>query len=160
MADQEKKVILTREGYEKLEKELNERKTTIRDEISAQIAVARGFGDLSENAEYDEARKDQSRNETKIIELENMLRNCEVVDEDEVNTETIGVGNTIEVNNLTTKTKMTVTIVGANETNPKEMKISAESPIGAALLGRKKGEVVDVQVPMGTIQLKVMKITR
>ena len=145
---------------EKLEKELNERKTTIRDEISAQIAVARGFGDLSENAEYDEARKDQSRNETKIIELENMLRNCEVVDEDEVNTETIGVGNTIEVNNLTTKTKMTVTIVGANETNPKEMKISAESPIGAALLGRKKGEVVDVQVPMGTIQLKVMKITR
>ena len=118
MADQEKKVILTREGYEKLEKELDYYISVRRNEISEQIAIARGFGDLSENAEYDEAKNEQSRIEAKIVEMENTLRNCVVVEDDEVSTDVIGVGNTVKVQNLTMKIEQTITIVGANETDP------------------------------------------
>lgn len=160
MADQEKKVILTREGYEKLEKELDYYISVRRNEISEQIAIARGFGDLSENAEYDEAKNEQSRIEAKIVEMENTLRNCVVVEDDEVSTDVIGVGNTVKVQNLTMKIKQTITIVGANETDPKNMKISSESPIGAALLGKRKGETVDVEVPAGVMKLKVLEISR
>ena len=98
---EEKKVILTREGYQKLEQELNYYISVRRNEISEQIAIARGFGDLSENAEYDEAKNEQSRIEAKIVEMENTLRNCIVVEDDEVTTETVGVGNTVKVDNLT-----------------------------------------------------------
>ena len=157
MADQEKKVILTREGYEKLEKELDYYISVRRNEISEQIAIARGFGDLSENAEYDEAKNEQSRIEAKIVEMENTLRNCVVVEDDEVSTDVIGVGNTVKVQNLTMKIEQ---IVGANETDPKNMKISSESPIGAALLGKRKGETVDVEVPAGVMKLKVLEISR
>ena len=160
MADQEKKVILTREGYEKLEKELDYYISVRRNEISEQIAIARGFGDLSENAEYDEAKNEQSRIEAKIVEMENTLRNCVVVEDDEVSTDVIGVGNTVKVQNLTMKFEPTITIVGANETDPKNMKISSESPIGAALLGKRKGETVDVEVPAGVMKLKVLEISR
>ena len=140
MADQEKKVILTREGYEKLEKELDYYISVRRNEISEQIAIARGFGDLSE--------------------MENTLRNCVVVEDDEVSTDVIGVGNTVKVQNLTMKIEQTIAIVGANETDPKNMKISSESPIGAALLGKRKGETVDVEVPAGVMKLKVLEISR
>lgn len=160
MPDQEKKVILTREGYEKLEKELDYYISVRRNEISEQIAIARGFGDLSENAEYDEAKNEQSRIEAKIVEMENTLRNCVVVEDDEVSTDVIGVGNTVKVKNLTMKIDQTITIVGANETDPKNMKISSESPIGAALLGKRKGETVDVEVPAGVMKLKVLEISR
>ena len=160
MADQEKKVILTREGSEKLEKELDYYISVRRNEISEQIAIARGFGDLSENAEYDEAKNEQSRIEAKIVEMENTLRNCVVVEDDEVSTDVIGVGNTVKVQNLTMKIEQTITIVGANETDPKNMKISSESPIGAALLGKRKGETVDVEVPAGVMKLKVLEISR
>ena len=148
---EEKKVILTREGYQKLEQELNYYISVRRNEISEQIAIARGFGDLSENAEYDEA---------KIVEMENTLRNCIVVEDDEVTTETVGVGNTVKVDNLTLKREQTITIVGANEIDPRNMKISSDSPIGGALLGKKVGQVVDVEVPGGTMQLKVLEISR
>ena len=137
MADQEKKVILTREGYEKLEKELDYYISVRRNEISEQIAIARGFGDLSENAEYDEAKNEQSRIEAKIVEMENSLRNCVVVE-----------------------VEQTITLVGANETDPKNMKISSASPIGEALLGKRKGETVDVEVPAGVMKLKVLEISR
>ena len=157
---EDKKVILTREGYEKLEQELNYYITVRRNEISEQIAIARGFGDLSENAEYDEAKNEQSRIEAKIVEMENTLRNCIVVENDEVTTETVGVGNTVKVQNLTLKMEQTITIVGANEIDPKNMKISSDSPIGGALLGKKVGQVVEVEVPGGTMQLKVMEISR
>ncbi len=160
MAEQEKKVILTREGYEKLEKDLDYYVSVRRNEISEQIAIARGFGDLSENAEYDEAKNEQSRIEAKIIEMENTLRNCIVVEDDEVDTESVGVGNTVRVKNLTLKAEQTFTIVGANETDPKHMKISSDSPIGAALLGKKVGQAVDVDVPAGVMKLKVLEITR
>ena len=157
---EEKKVILTREGYEKLEKELDYYVSVRRNEISEQIAIARGFGDLSENAEYDEAKNEQSRLEAKIVEMENTLRNCIVVEDDEVRTDVVGVGNTVKVYNETLKKEQVITIVGANETDPSKLKISSDSPIGAALLGARVGDVVNVEVPMGVMKLNVLEISR
>ena len=160
MADAEKKTVLTQEGYKKLEAELEYYTSVRRNEIADQIAVARGFGDLSENAEYDEAKNEQSRIEAKIVEMENTLRNCVVVGDDELNTETVGVGNTVKVKNLDLKKEQTFIIVGANESNPKEMKISNESPIGQGLLGAKVGHTVSIETPGGVIKMKVLEITR
>ena len=157
---EEKKVILTREGYEKLEKELDYYVSVRRNEISEQIAIARGFGDLSENAEYDEAKNEQSRIEAKIVEMENTLRNCIVVEDDEVTTDTVGVGNSVKVYNETLKMEQVITIVGANETEPAKLKISSDSPIGAALLGSKVGDTVSVEVPMGVMKMNVLEISR
>ena len=157
---EEKKVILTREGYEKLEKELDYYVSVRRNEISEQIAIARGFGDLSENAEYDEAKNEQSRLEAKIVEMENTLRNCIVVEDDEVRTDVVGVGNAVKVYNDTLKKEQVITIVGANETDPSKLKISSDSPIGAALLGARLGDVVNVDVPMGVMKLNVLEISR
>ena len=157
---EEKKVILTREGYEKLEKELNYYVSVRRNQVAEQIAIARGFGDLSENAEYDEAKNEQSRIEAKIVEMENTLRNCIVVEDDEVSTDTVGVGNSVKVFNETLKKEQIITIVGANETDPAKLKISAESPIGAALLGAKVGDLVSVDVPMGVMKMNVLEIGR
>ncbi len=157
---EEKKVILTREGYEKLEKELDYYVSVRRNEISEQIAIARGFGDLSENAEYDEAKNEQSRIEAKIVEMENTLRNCIVVEDDEVRTDVVGVGNSVKVMNDTLKKEQIITIVGANETEPAKLKISSDSPIGAALLGAKVGDSVSVEVPMGVMKMTVLEISR
>jgi transcription elongation factor GreA len=157
---EEKKVILTREGYEKLEKELDYYVSVRRNEISEQIAIARGFGDLSENAEYDEAKNEQSRIEAKIVEMENTLRNCIVVEDDEVSTDVVGVGNTVKVMNEFLKKEQVITIVGANETDPINLKISSESPIGAALLGKKVGETVSVEVPVGVMKMQILEISR
>ena len=157
---EEKKVILTREGYEKLEKELNYYVSVRRNQVAEQIAIARGFGDLSENAEYDEAKNEQSRLEAKIVEMENTLRNCIVVEDDEVSTDTVGVGNSVKVFNETLKMEQVITIVGANETEPAKLKISSDSPIGAALLGSKVGDVVSVEVPMGIMKMNVLEISR
>ena len=157
---EEKKVILTREGYEKLEKELNYYVSVRRNQVAEQIAIARGFGDLSENAEYDEAKNEQSRIEAKIVEMENTLRNCIVVEDDEVSTDTVGVGNSVKVFNETLKMEQVITIVGANETEPAKLKISSDSPIGAALLGAKVGDVVSVDVPMGVMKMNVLEIGR
>lgn len=157
---EEKKVILTREGYEKLEKELNYYVSVRRNQVAEQIAIARGFGDLSENAEYDEAKNEQSRIEAKIVEMENTLRNCIVVENDEVSTDVVGVGNAVKVFNETLKMEQVITIVGANETEPVKLKISADSPIGAALLGARVGDVVSVEVPMGVMKMNVLEISR
>ena len=156
---EEKKTILTREGYDKLVKELDELISVRRNQVAEQIAIARGFGDLSENAEYDEAKNEQSRLEAKIAEMENTLHNCIIVEDDEVDTETVGVGNAVTVNNMNLKKEQTYTIVGANETDPRNYKISSESPIGAALLGKKVGQTVIVEAPAGQIKLKVLKIS-
>jgi transcription elongation factor GreA len=156
----EKKTVLTREGYKKLENELDYYISVRRNEIAEQIALARGFGDLSENAEYDEAKNEQSRIEAKIVDMENTLRNCVVIDDDDVNTETIGVGNTVKVLNQKLKIEQVFTIVGANETNPKQLRISSESPIGATLLGKKVGQIVPVETPSGVIKMKVLEISR
>ena len=155
---EEKKTILTREGYDKLVKELDYYISVRRNQVAEQIAIARGFGDLSENAEYDEAKNEQSRLEAKIAEMEKTLHNCIIVEDDEVDTETVGVGNAVTVNNMNLKKEQTYTIVGANETDPRNYKISSESPIGAALLGKKVGQTVIVEAPAGQIKLKVLKI--
>ena len=157
---EEKKIILTREGFEKLEKDLEYYTSVRRNEIAEQIAVARGFGDLSENAEYDEAKNEQSRIEAKIVEMENALRNCIIIEDEDVSTETIGVGNIVKAKNLSRKEDQTFAIVGANETDPKAMKISIESPIGAALLGKKVGQTVTVDIPAGSMKLKIVEISR
>lgn len=156
---EEKKTILTREGYDKLVKELDYYISVRRNQVAEQIAIARGFGDLSENAEYDEAKNEQSRLEAKIAEMEKTLHNCIIVEDDEVDTETVGVGNAVTVNNMSLKKEQTYTIVGANETDPRNYKISSESPIGAALLGKKVGQTVVVDAPAGQIKLKVLKIS-
>ena len=156
---EEKKTILTREGYDKLVKELDYYISVRRNQVAEQIAIARGFGDLSENAEYDEAKNEQSRLEAKIAEMEKTLHNCIIVEDDEVDTETVGVGNAVTVNNMNLKKEQTYTIVGANETDPRNYKISSESPIGAALLGKKVGQTVVVDAPAGQIKLKVLKIS-
>lgn len=155
---EEKKTILTREGYDKLVKELDYYISVRRNQVAEQIAIARGFGDLSENAEYDEAKNEQSRLEAKIAEMENTLHNCIIVEDDEVDTETVGVGNAVTVNNMNLKKEQTYTIVGANETDPRNFKISSDSPIGAALLGKKVGQTVTVEAPAGQIKMKVLKI--
>ena len=155
-----KEFKLSAERLEELKQELNYLKTVREKEVADQIKEARSFGDLSENSEYDEAKNEQSRIEAKIVEMENTLRNCIVVEDDAVTTETVGVGNTVKVDNLTLKREQTITIVGANEIDPRNMKISSDSPIGGALLGKKVGQVVDVEVPGGTMQLKVLEISR
>ena len=157
---EEKEVILTKEGYDKLEEELNLLKTEKRTEIAERIKVALGFGDLSENSEYDEAKSAQSENENKIAELEAKLRNAKIIDEKEIDTKTVQIGNTIVLHDEEFDEDVEYTIVGSTEVNIAENKISNESPIGKALLGRKKGEVVDVDAPQGVIKFKILSIKK
>ena len=156
----EKEFLLTQEGYDNLEKELERLKTEVRAEIAERIKVALGFGDLSENSEYDEAKNEQAQVEMRIIDLENKLKNAKLIDEDEIDTKTVQVGNIVQVLDLEYDEKVEYTIVGSTEVDITENKISNESPIGRALLGKKKNEVVDVDTPGGMIQLKVLKITK
>ena len=153
---EEKEVILTQEGYKKLEEQLNYLKTEKRTEIAERIKVALGFGDLSENAEYDEAKTAQSENEIQIAELEAKIRNAKVIDEKEIDTETVQIGNVVKVHDIEFDEDILYTIVGSTEVNLAENKISNESPIGKALLGRKKGEVVNVDAPDGIIKFKIL----
>ena len=156
---EEKKTILTREGYDKLVKELDYYISVRRNQVAEQIAIARGFGDLSENAEYDEAKNEQSRLEAKIAEMENTLHNCIIVEDDEMDTETVGVGNTTNAETQTLQNKPNHLISTAHPAEPPHSKISSESPIGAALLGKKVGQTAIVEAPAGQIKLKVLKIT-
>ena len=157
---EEKEVILTQEGYNKLEEELNYLKTTKRTEIAERIKVARGFGDLSENSEYDEAKTAQSENEQQILDLEVKLRNAKVINEKEIDLETVQIGNIVKVHDVEFDEDVTYTIVGSTEVNLAENKISNESPLGKALLGAKKGQTVSVETQAGVIKYKVLGIER
>lgn len=157
---QEQEVILTQEGFNKLEEELNYLKTTKRTEIAERIKVARGFGDLSENSEYDEAKTAQSENEQKIAELETKLRNVKIIDEKEIDTKTVQIGNTVKLLDIEFDEEVEYTIVGSTEVSMAENKISNESPMGKALLGKKKDEVVKVDAPAGIIEFKILDITK
>ncbi len=157
---EEKEVILTQEGYDKLEKELNILKTEKRAEIAERIKIALGFGDLSENSEYDEAKNAQAENEVKIVELENKLRHAKIIDEKEIDTETVQIGNVVRVNDLEFNEKIDYTIVGSTEVNLAENKISNESPLGAALLGARKNQVVEVNAPAGIMKYKILSIKK
>lgn len=155
-----KEVVLTYEGLKKLEEELEYLKTVKRKEIAERIKVARGYGDLSENAEYDAAKEEQALVEGKIAELEKNLRNAKVIDEDELTEDTISVGATIKLFDLEFDEELTYRIVGSTEADPDAGKISNESPVGAALIGHKVGDVVDIEVPQGVIKFKVLEIHR
>ena len=156
----EKEVILTQEGYDKIEKELEFLRTEKRTEIAERIKVALGFGDLSENSEYDEAKTAQAENEGKIAELENKIRHARIIDEKEIDTKTVQIGNTVKLYDVEFEEEVEYTIVGSTEVNLAENKISNESPIGKALLGAKKGTTVDVQAPAGVIQYKILSIKK
>ena len=157
---EEKEVLLTKEGYEKLEQELDQLKTTKRAEIADRIKVALGFGDLSENSEYDEAKNAQAENETKIAELENKLRYAKIIDESEIDTKTVQVGNTVKLLDIEFNEEVSYTLVGSTEVDLAQNKISNESPIGSAILGAKKNQIVEVQAPAGVVQYKVLSITK
>lgn len=156
----DKEVLLTQEGYDKLEAELEYLKTEKRTEISERIKVALGFGDLSENSEYDEAKNAQAANEIKIAGLENKLRYAKIIDESEIDTKTVQVGNTVKVLDMEYNEELEYTIVGSTEVNLAENKISNESPIGAALLGAKKNQIVEAKAPAGIIKYKVLSIKK
>ena len=156
----EKKVVLTYEGLKRLEEELETLKTVKRKEVAEKIKEARGQGDLSENAEYDAAKDEQRDIEARIEELENILKNAEVVVEDEVDFDKINVGCKVKVFDVTFDEEMEFRIVGSTEANSLEGKISNESPVGQALMGRKVGETVDVETQAGTIQYKILDISR
>ena len=157
---EEKEVLLTQEGYDNLEKELEYLKTEKRTEISERIKVALGFGDLSENSEYDEAKNAQASNEIKIAELENKLRYARIIDESEIDTKTVQVGNKVKVLDMEYDEELEYTIVGSTEVDLSQNKISNESPIGAALLGAKKNQVVEAQTPGGVAKYKVLAIKK
>ena len=157
---EEKEVLLTKEGYENLEKELEYLKTEKRTEISERIKVALGFGDLSENSEYDEAKNAQAENEIKIAELENKLRYAKIIDESEINTKTVQVGNKVKIYDMEFEEELEYTIVGSTEVNLAENKISNESPIGSALIGAKKNQIIEAETPGGVAKYKVLEIKK
>ena len=157
---EEKEVLLTQEGFDNLEKELNYLKTERRAEIDERNKVALGFGDLSENSEYDEAKNAQAENEVKIAELENKVRYAKIIDEKDIDTETVQVGNIVKVLDMEFDEKIEYTIVGSTEVNLAENKISNESPLGAALLGAKRNNVVEVNAPAGVMKYKILSIKK
>ena len=157
---QTKKNIMTYEGIKKLEEELEYLKTVRRKEITEKIKVALGYGDLSENSEYDEAKNDQAFNEGRIIQLENMLKNAVVVDESEIPTDKVSVGSIVKVMDYEFDEEVEYAIVGSAEADPMNFKISTESPVGSALLGKKVGDVVEVTVPSGVSKFEILEIRR
>ena len=157
---QAKKFIMTYEGVKKLEEELEYLKTVKRKEITEKIKVALGYGDLSENSEYDEAKNDQAFTEGRIIQLENMLKIAVVVDESEIPKDKVSVGSIVKVMDYEFDEEVEYTIVGSAEADPMNFKISNESPVGSALLGKKVGDVVEVAVPSGVSKFEVLEIRR
>ena len=156
----DKEVLLTQEGYNNIEKELEFLSTERRAEIADRIKIALGFGDLSENSEYDEAKDAQAANEAKIAELENKLRHAKIIDESEIDTKTVQVGNTVKVLDMEFNEEECYTIVGSTDVDLSQNKISNESPIGTALMGAKKGQIIEAQAPAGVIKYKVLSITK
>ena len=152
--------FFTAEGIKKMVEELDYLRSVKRGEVAEKIKVARSFGDLSENAEYDEARKEQSFMEGRIQELEYILSNAQVIREEDLKSDVVNVGSVVTVYNETRKKEQVYSLVGSSETDPLKGKISQDSPIGAALTGHHAGETVQVTVPSGVLSLRIEKITR
>ena len=158
--EENKEILLTQEGYQKFEDEVEHLKSVRRREVAERIKVAISFGDISENAEYDEAKNEQAQVEERIIKLENMLRKAVIIDESKIDSNIVTIGSIVKVNDMEFEEEVEYTIVGSAEADPYEGKISNESPVGKALLGRAKGEVVDVQVPDGVAKFEILEIRR
>ena len=157
---EEKGTVLTESGLKKLQEQLDYLVSVRRNEISEQIAIARGFGDLSENAEYDEAKKEQAKVEEEITRLQATIRTATVVADDEITTERVSIGTIVRVKDLDENETYEYAIVGANEADPAEFKISNESPVGAGLLGAKRNQTITITIPAGVIRYKVMSIKK
>ena len=157
---EEKKNILTYEGLKKLEDELHDLKVVKRSEVAQKIKEAREQGDLSENAEYDAAKDEQRDIEARIEDIEAILKNAEVVLEDEVDSKKIGVGSKVKILDKELKEEMEYKIVGSAEANSLKGKISNESPVGRALIGAKKGDTISVDTQAGVLKYKVLEIQR
>ena len=157
---EDREIMLTQEGYEKLVNELKYLKGPRKMEVAERIKIARGFGDLSENSEYEEAKNEQAFLETKIAEIEATIRNAKVVADHEISTKEVGVGTQVTVYDYEFDEEITYSIVGATEVDMAENKISNESPVGKALMGKKKGEDFEVETPAGIAKYKVVDIKR
>lgn len=160
MSAAEKKVVLTYEGLKKMEEELENLKTVRRKDVAEKIKEARGQGDLSENAEYDSAKEEQAEIEARIVVLEKMLRNAEVIDDDDVSNDIVSVGATVKLYDVEFEEEIQYTIVGSAEADPMNGRISNESPVGIGLLGKKAGTTVEVETPSGMVAFKILEITR
>ena len=154
-----KEQLYTPEGYQKLVDELSYLSTTRREEIKKDIAEARSFGDLSENAEYDAARNEQAKVEARIKELEELIRNAKVIDEDTVDTTVVSIGSTVKIKKADGDV-VAYSIVGSNEADPENFRISDQSPIGKALIGARAGNKVTVNVPSGVVTFEVVEVSR
>ena len=155
-----KAIKLTDEGLKKLQDELEHLKTVGRTEIAEKIKVARGYGDLSENSEYDEAKNEQAKIEARIVELESMLKNVEIITEKKGASKTVIIGSKVKVYDVEFDEEMEFKVVGSAEADPENGLISDESPVGKALLGSKVGETVKAEAPAGEIELKIVAISK
>ena len=158
--ENEKKTLYTEEGFKALTDELDFLKNTRRPEIKAAIAEARAFGDLSENSEYDEAKNEQAKHYGRIAEDENILAHAVIIDETEDSEGKIGLGCTIKVEDMETGDEELYAIVGSQEANPMECRISDDSPFGKALLGHKVGDIVEVEAPIGVLKYKILTVEK
>lgn len=156
----EKEVLLTPEGLRKLEDELEQLKSVKRREVAERIKVAISYGDISENSEYEDAKNEQAFVEGRIMTLDKQLRNARVIHEDEVATDVVSIGSTVLLKDIEFDDDVEYTIVGSAEASPENNKISNESPVGRSLLGKGVGSLVEVSVPAGTLQFKILNIKR
>jgi len=154
------KIPVTKEGLKKMQEELELLVTVKRKEVIDAIGIARSFGDLTENSEYDEAKNEQAKVEARIIELEEQLKYVEVVDESDIQTDAANIGTKIKVRNLSLDKEIVYSLVGSTEADPFKMRISVESPIGKVLMGRKKGETVQYETPKGEFKLEILDISK
>lgn len=153
-------ILLTQEGYDKIVAEHEELVSVRRKEVSERLKEAISYGDLSENAEYDSAKNEQAELEEKILKLENMIRKAKIINEDEMNSDRVSVGLKVRVEDVSTGDQMEFVIVGSTEADPFAGKISNESEVGRNLLGRQKGETVEIVVPDGILSYKIIDITK
>ena len=151
-------LLMTQEGYDALKAELNELKSVTRGEISEKIRVARGFGDLSENSEYDEAKNEQAVVEARIKKLEDQLKNVKIISRDEISTDTVTVGCRVKILDMDFDEEMEYVIASSVESHTDLDAISDESPVGKGLIGHKVGDVVEIQAPAATLKLKILGI--
>ena len=153
-----KEVVLTKEGYEKLKQEIEVLSTEKRREVAERIRVAREFGDIAENAEYDDAKNEQMMLEHRIATLEERLRSARVIEKSEITADVVSVGATVRLRDVGANKTFEYQIVGSAEANPAEYKLSNESPVGKAIIGKKKGETVEVAAPRGAMKFKILEI--
>jgi transcription elongation factor GreA len=153
-----KEVVLTKEGYQALKKEIEDLSTRRRREVAERIKTAREFGDIAENAEYDAAKNEQAMLEARIAKLEERLAAARVIEKRDISKDVVSVGSTVRLRDVDAKQTVEYRIVGSAEANPAQLKLSNESPVGKAIIGRKKGETVEVTTPRGSLKYKILEI--